>query len=48
MQVVSQSASQSGSQSISQSVSQSVSQQINDFGQKLQISFLFVLGKNRP
>ena len=49
MQVVSQSASQSVSQSISQSVSQSasqsVSQQINDFGQKLQISFLFVLGK---
>ena len=41
MQVVSQSASQSGSQSISQSVSQ----QINDFGQKWQISLLFVLGK---
>ena len=41
MQVVSQSASQSGSQPISQSVSQ----QINDFGQKLQISLLFVLGK---
>ena len=48
MQVVSQSASQSGSQSISQSVSQSVSQQINDFGQKLQISFLLVWGNNRP
>ena len=47
MQVVSQSASQSGSQSISQSVSQSVSQQINDFGQKLQISLLFVLGKKQ-
>ena len=48
MQVVSQSASQSGSQSISQSVSQSVSKKINDFDQKLQISFLLVLGKNRP
>ena len=35
------------SQSISQSVSQSVSQQVNDFGQKLQISFLFVLGKKQ-
>ena len=46
-QSVSQSASQSLSMSISQSVSQSVSQQINDFGQKLQISFLFVLGKKK-
>ena len=47
-QSVSQSAMQVVSQSASQSGSQSVSQQINDFGQKLQISFLFVLGKNRP
>ena len=34
MQVVSQSASQSGSQS--------VSQQINDFGQKMEILYLYV------
>ena len=47
-QSVSQSAMQVVSQSASQSGSQSVSQQINDFGQKLQISFLLVLGKNRP
>ena len=50
--VISQLASQSFSQSVflsvRQSVSQPVSQSVNDFGQKLQISFSFVLGKNRP
>ena len=35
----------SASQSVCQSGSQSVSQSVNDFGQKLQISFSFVLGK---
>ena len=44
-QQVSQVVSPSVSQLVSQPVSQSVSQQINDFGQKLQISFLFVLGE---
>ena len=47
-QSIIQPVSLSVSPAVSQSASQSVSQSVNDFGQKLQISFSFVLGKNRP